>query len=102
MQVVEAVKPNWVEKVMYTYGLTSFLARQSVMCVRKKSKQFFYSVKSSSSSQGAPGTKADSVHQTESYLLFVGLSVLLFPSSMHVQLSQIFAFPLFSHFVIIL
>ena len=85
---------------MYTYGLTSFLARQSVMCVRKKSKQLFYSVKSSSSSQGAPGTKADSVHQTESYLLFVELSVLLFPSSMHVQLSQIFAFSLFSHHIV--
>ena len=63
------------------------------MCVRKKSKQLFYGVKSSSSSPGAPGIKADLTldrnkqkkDRPSSYLGFVGLSLLLFPSNMHVQ-----------------
>ena len=70
------------------------------MCVRKKSKQLFYDVKSSSSSPGAPGIKADFTpdrnkhlkknDRPSSYLGFVGLSLLLFPSNMHVQFSQQF------------
>ena len=57
------VKPNCVQKAnmfIYTDGLTSPLARQSTMCVRKKWKQLFYGVReSSSSSPEAPGIKVD-------------------------------------------
>ena len=65
------------------------------MHVRKKSKQLFYGVKSSSSSPGASGIKADFTPDRNKYFLkkdrpsnylgFVGLSLLLFPSNMHAQ-----------------
>ena len=92
-------------------GLTSLLAGQSTMCVRKKSKQFFYGVKSSSSSPGAPGyivtdfTPDRNKHLKETLpafklLRFCRTLVTLFPSNMHVQLAQHFCLvPLLSHFI---
>ena len=60
----------------------------------------FYGVKSSSNSQEAPVIKADFTPDQNnhlkkpdrplSYLGFVGLSLLIFPSNMHVELSQNF------------
>ena len=74
--------------------LHSSLAR--VRCASGRNQNnFFCGVKSSSSSPGAPRIKADFTpdrnkhlkkdDRPSSYLGFVGLSLLLFPSNMHAQ-----------------